>query len=153
MKKTWRLATLHTFILCLLSSIYDYHNNAELTVLFITNLPSFVSNNRSFITTITIYCLHDSFSNTRIRNRQMYSRVFDWSTKKGKSRPSLGQLRSGRAICYELYQAGNECYSRSSELVRSKQSCLMILLLSLNSDWISVSFLIVWLNLLFKAFL
>lgn len=88
-----------------------------------------------------------------IRKRQMYSRVFDWSTKKGKSQPSLGQLRSGRAICYELYQAGNECYSRSSELVRSKQSCLMILLLSLNSDWISVSFLILWLNILFKAFL
>lgn len=88
-----------------------------------------------------------------IRNRQMYSRVFDWSTKKGKLRPSLGQLRSGRAICYELYQAGNESYSRSSELVRSKQSCFMILLLSLNSDWISVSFLILWLNLLFKTFL
>lgn len=88
-----------------------------------------------------------------IRNRQMYSRVFDWSTKKGKLRPSLDQLRSGRAICYELYQAGNESYSRSSELVRSKQSCFMILLLSLNTDWISVSFLILWLNLLFKTFL
>lgn len=110
--------------------------------MFNKNWPSFVSNNRSFI-----FYNHNNylqlsprfFLKYSIRNRQMYSRVFDWSTKKGKSRPSLGQLRSGRAICYELYQAGNECYSRSSELVRSKQSCLMILFYFCH--WIVIEFL------------